>query len=80
MEAYYLKIEYILNGQTVGIHRDMDCFQIFINGQPRAVADSVKDAEHIVKKLLLTNAKIKTARTRKQFHYTAGLLRRRRKP
>jgi hypothetical protein len=56
MEAYYLKIEYILNGQTVQIERDMDCFQIFINGQPRAVADSVKDAEHIVKKLLVTNA------------------------
>ena len=56
MEAYYLKIEYILNGQTVEIHRDMDCFQIFINGQPRAVADSVKDAEHTVKKLLVTNA------------------------
>jgi len=56
MEAYYLKIEYILNGQTVEIHRDMDCFQISINGQPRAVADSVKDAENIVKKLLVTNA------------------------
>jgi len=56
MEVYYLKIEYILNGQTVEIHRDMDCFQIFINGSPRAVADSVKEAEYIVKKILIANA------------------------
>lgn len=56
MEAYYLKIEYILNGQTVQIERDMDCFQIFINGQPRAVADTVKDAENIVKYSLVGNA------------------------
>ena len=56
METYYLKIEYILNGQTVQIKRDGDCFNIFINGHPRAVADTVKDAEHIVKKLLVTNA------------------------
>jgi hypothetical protein len=56
MEAYYLKIEYILNGQTVRIERDLDCFQIFINGQPKAVADTVTDAEWIVKKWLRTNA------------------------
>ena len=56
MEAYYLKIEYILNGQTVQIERDMDCFQIFINGRPTAVAATVKEAEYIVKKKLITNA------------------------